>query len=275
MTLPETFIFSQSSLQDYVECPRRFELKYLLRQRYPAPEVDHQLDFERRMGQGEHLHHLIHQHLVGIPTAALLKRLTDDDVRRWFEAYLKNGLADLPTERRPEVTLMMPLGDFALLAKFDLLAVARGKRAVIVDWKTGQKIPRPDVLAKRLQTIVYRYVLARGGDHLNGGQPIPPDQITMVYWYAEYDGATRELAYDAAQLAADEAYLLGIVDEINTRQNFPLTDNVGRCRFCVYRSLCNRGSTAGGLAEWEGDAETDDELTSFTLDLDQITEIAF
>ncbi|MBZ0304031.1 MAG: PD-(D/E)XK nuclease family protein, partial [Anaerolineae bacterium] len=130
-------------------------------------------------------------------------------------------------------------------------------------------------LARRLQTIVYRWVLAQGGDHLHGGQPIPPEQIEMIYWYAEHDGAARRLPYDRAQFAADEAYLRELVQEIDTRTDFPLTDDVQRCQFCVYRSLCDRGTQAGTLADWDAvDYEAVD-LTTFTLDLDQIAEIAF
>ena len=30
------FIFSAHNLQDYLDCPRRFELKYILKQPWPA-----------------------------------------------------------------------------------------------------------------------------------------------------------------------------------------------------------------------------------------------
>jgi predicted RecB family nuclease len=272
--LPPDFIFSQSSLQDYVDCPRRFQLKYLLGQRWPAPEVDDLLAFERRMEQGERFHHLVHQHLVGIPPELLLKRLADADVRRWFETYLRAGLDDLPAQRRPEVTLTVPLGEYALTAKFDLLAIAPGARALIVDWKTGGRIPRPEALATRLQTIVYRYVLAKGGDHLNGGIPIATEHIEMVYWYADHDGATRRFGYDGQQLQAAEVYLLKLIEAINTRRDFPLTPDDHRCRYCVYRSLCDRGTSAGALADWD-EADVTGDLGGFSLDLDQIGEIAF
>jgi predicted RecB family nuclease len=275
MNLPEDFVFSQSNLQDYVDCPRRFQLRYLLRQRWPAPEVDDLLEFERQMRQGERFHHLVHQQLVGIPVDLLTRRLEDADLQRWFAAYRKNGLAGLPEQLRPEISLSVPLGEYALLAKFDLLAITPGQRAVIVDWKTGQFIPRAETLAKRLQTIVYRYVLAKGGQHLNGGQPIPPEQIEMIYWYAEHDGATRQFTYDAAQMQADEAYLLQLIEEINTRADFPLTADEARCRYCVYRSLCNRGTAAGSLADWNEVEYDVSDNANFNIDFDQIAEIEF
>jgi predicted RecB family nuclease len=272
MNLPDDFIFSQSSLQDYVDCPRRFQLRYLMRQRFPAPVVDDMLEFERKMAQGEHFHHLVHQHLVGIPAELLTRRLEDVDVRRWFETYLKAGLVGVPEVRRPEVSLTVPLGEYALMAKFDLVAL--GERALIIDWKTGQHVPKTETLARRLQTIVYRYVLAKGGAQFNHNAPIRPDRIEMVYWYADKNGENRKLPYSIEQFQADEEYLLKLVDDINTRAEFPLTEDVRRCRFCVYRSLNDRGTQAGSVAEWnEDDAVTD--VDDFELDLEQIGEIEF
>ncbi|MBE0704407.1 MAG: PD-(D/E)XK nuclease family protein, partial [Afipia sp.] len=116
MNLPDDFVFSQTSLQDYADCPRRFELRYLLRQRWPAPEVDDMLEFEARMEKGEQFHHLVHQHLAGIEAEVLLPRIGDEDVRRWFAAYLKTGLENTPEARHPETTITTVLGDAMLLA---------------------------------------------------------------------------------------------------------------------------------------------------------------
>jgi len=263
--LPENFLFSQSSLQAYVDCPRRFQLRYLQRQQYPAPEVDDMLEFERRMEQGQRFHQLVQQHLIGIPAPLLKKRLTDADVQRWFDLYLQTGLDDVPANRQTEHTLTVPLGDTMLLAKFDLLAQSDDK-ALIVDWKTARKLPRREWLADKLQTIVYRYVLAKSG--------IDPALIEMRYWYAEHNGTSHSFAYDAVQFKADEKYLMSLVDEINTRADFPLTDETSRCRFCTYRSLCERGVKAGSLAEWDAQ-DYDEGVADFTIDLEQIAEIAF
>lgn len=271
--LPDDFMFSQSSLQDFVDCPRRFELKYLLKQRFPAPEVDDLLEFERRMEQGQRFHQVVHQHLIGIPADLLQSRITDSEVAEWFTTYLKSGLDGVPENRYPEKTLTIPIGDSGLLAKIDLLAT--GDSIQIIDWKTSRHIPKDVSLENRLQTRVYRYVVAKGAGYLNGGKPIDPEQIEMIYWYPAHYGETRRFAYSQAQFEADEAYLLQVIDDIDRTAGFSLTEDERRCKFCTYRSLCDRGRVAGSLDEW-GSADYDSgDMDDFEIDFDQIAEIEF
>ena len=66
MTLPVDFHFSQASLQDYVECRRRFQLRYLVKLAWPAVEAEPVLENERQIQIGGQFHRLIQQYLVGI-----------------------------------------------------------------------------------------------------------------------------------------------------------------------------------------------------------------
>ena len=224
MTLPPDFVFTQGNLQDYVDCPRRFELKYLQRQRWPAAEVDDMVAFERHMEQGAQFHRLVQQSLLGIPPETLQSRIADEEVALWFDTWLANGLAGVPPQRWPELTLTATLGERLLLAKLDLVAIEPGGPALLLDWKTGRHLPRPERLAQRMQTLVYRYVLAQAGARLNGGEPLAPERIEMRYWYAQHGGAVQRFPYSAAQMRADRKQLLALLREIEGRAEFPLTE---------------------------------------------------
>src|SRR5690606_9770465 len=137
-------------------------------------------DFEEHAERGTEFHRLVYQHGIGIPPDALAASITDDDVASWWRAFHANPPAGLPADQHHEVILSAPLADRRLVARYDLIAMGGG-RAVIVDWKTNLRRPSRDVLQRRLQTIVYPYLLARAGAHLNGGSPIPPEAITMIY----------------------------------------------------------------------------------------------
>ena len=85
----DNFQFSQASLQDFVDCRRRFQLRYLQRLPWPAVESEPVLENERTMRQGAEFHHMIQQHLIGIPAERLSARLEGGDpqaeeLRRWW-----------------------------------------------------------------------------------------------------------------------------------------------------------------------------------------------
>lgn len=275
MPLPPGLHFTQTSLQDYTDCKRRFQLRYLDRLAWPALETEPALVHERYLQLGARFHQLVHQHQLGIPADRLSPLATDPDLARWWHHYLASPL-ELPQKRLPETTLTAPLAGYRLLAKYDLLAVSPG-RAVIVDWKTSQPPSRPPkrhALLNRLQTRVYPFVLAEAGAHLNGGVPLQPEQIEMIYWFAEFPEQPVHFPYSAAQYETDREYLTGLIEEIAALDpdQFTLTPNEKHCAHCPYRSLCDRGVRAGDFDDWESDY---DEPASLDFDLEQIAEIEF
>ena len=272
MPLDADFAFTQGSLGDYADCARRFELRYIQRLRYPALEVKQWLEYEARIRRGNHFHTLVQQHLHGVPAKLLARSLADDaDLARWWDSYLRQGLRDLPPQRHAEITLQASLGGQRLVAKYDLLALEPGGGAVIVDWKTGQRIPSQHTLRGQMQTVVYRYVLAQAGAHLYDGA-IPPERMRMDYVYVAREGQRVSLDYSAAQMAEDEARLRDMIGAIKQASDFPLTEDERRCKFCTYRAFCGRGE-AGDLRDFlEDDDTTEDDID---LDFDQIAEIEF
>jgi len=259
-----------------VDCPRRFQLRYLQRLAWPAVEVEPALENERHLQQGTAFHRLAHQHVLGIAPERLSSAVTDADLRRWWHNYLEHGPEDLPESRYPEVVLSAPVGGYRLIAKYDLIAVDAGRRSVIVDWKTSRKRPRRRWLAERLQTRVYPYLLVRAGGHLNAGQTLEAEQVEMVYWFANFPEEPARFVYDTAQYEADEAYLTSLVGQVANLSNsfYPLTTQKRHCKYCRYRSLCQRGVRAGALDEIEDELELDEGF-DISLDFEQIAEIEY
>ncbi len=279
MSLTEDFVFSQSSLQDYLDCPQRFEYRYLLELEWPALETESVLDHEANMLKGQEFHHLLHQHALGVPPEAIEKTIEDIEktikdkdksLHKWWRSYLRWQEANLPAQRYPELTLTTPLAGYLLTAKYDVVARIPDDDFVIIDWKTGRRQDRSR-LAKRMQTIVYPYVLWRAGAWLNQGEPIPPDRIRMIYWFAEGEPAI-EFRANQDQLRDYEERLTGMINQIVAQSEYTQTDEKKICRFCTFRSLCDRGVKAGQLHEIEEDP---DSAGAPFLDLDEIEEISF
>ncbi len=262
---------SQSSLQDYMDCPRRFQLRYLEKLSYPAVESEPALENEKHIQEGEYFHRLVQQALVGIPSEQISKLANSANLQRWWSNW--QGFQSLQNfgNPYPEATLSAPFGSFRLLAKYDLIAVKDG-RAVIYDWKTYRKRPRNEWHSARMQTRVYRALLVHAGAHLNGGKPFEPEQIEMVYWFSEYPDDPARFVYTSAQYKRDWDTLLKLADEIRDASSHPQTDDRQKCGFCPYRSYCERGIRAGDMDQAEAEMEAEE---LFDVNFEQIGEIAF
>jgi CRISPR/Cas system-associated exonuclease Cas4 (RecB family) len=274
MAFPDRFAFSQASLQDYADCARRFQLRYVLGVQWPAVRAEAVIEWEQRGQRGAAFHRLVHQRTVGIPVEVLHTAASEGEVHEWWRAYLSCPPDALPgTVRKAEARLSMPLGTHRLTARYDLLAIEPGQRAVIVDWKTNERRPKRSWLEKRLQTVVYRYVLVEAGAELNGGEPFAPTQVELIYWFAAFPQQAERFAYDRDQHRAAGEQLCEMIDEIVELDGgeWPLTSDLSRCIYCPFGTLCGREGQVE-VAEVE---EAEPELDSFDVDLEQIAEIEF
>ncbi|MBN1454549.1 MAG: PD-(D/E)XK nuclease family protein [Anaerolineales bacterium] len=283
--LPAQFAFSQSSLQDYADCPRRFQLRYLDQLVYPAAESEPALENERHLLEGQHFHRLAQQHLLGIPTEKLEQLANTPNLQRWWENFINaKDLAGLTPEQGtgvlrkdlpglyPEVTLSAPLGEFRLVAKYDLIASTEDEKVIIYDWKTYRKRPRNEWLSARWQTRVYRSLLVAAGSQFNGSKPIVPERCEMVYWFSNFPDDPAHFPYNEAQYKRDWDALVKLTEEIQSASFYPLTDDRQKCAYCPYRSYCDRGIQAGDLDTIEAEMEAE---SLFDVNFEQIGEIEF
>lgn len=269
---PGQMVFSQGSLQDYVDCPRRFQLRYRLDQPWPALETQPQLDFEHYQELGQQFHRIVQRHYAGLPADRISAGIEDPVLRQWWQAFLTSPPRDLPQDVVvAEQVLAATLAGYRLMARYDLLALAHDGPAVIVDWKTGRRPMARDRLSTRLQSWVYPFVLVAAGADLGVG-PIVPERVRMVYWFANDPQHPVTLTYSARQHEAHRRYLTALMQEISERTDavWPLTPNAQHCRFCTYRSLCDRGVEAGDWAAFDEDREPD-----LDFSLADVPEVAF
>ncbi len=285
MPLPDGFIFSQSSLQDYTECQRRFQLRHILHQAWPAVEVEPYLEREQMMERGSRFHQAIHQHLVGLSDAKIEAALGEDELLlQWWSACLRsmrNGLLkeffSSGSSHYHELTLSAPIDDYRLVAKYDVIISQPDGNWIILDWKTSQNRPKRKWLQDRWQSHIYPYLLTRAGPYLGGSVQINPEQIEMIYWFANQPDQPERFSYDQKAFSEDSNRLLLLVQKIKHQNEsmFPLTQDEKRCLFCTYRSLCERGENPGDLVLLEEWQQAEDAPVEFSIDLEQIGEIEF
>jgi hypothetical protein len=245
--LPSDFVFSQNNLQKYVDCKRLFYLQEIEHLEWPAIESEPVRNQEERMAVGSRFHLLCSQYLLGIPEELLRESIDSEEVKRWWNSFLKLGLQPSPGVF-PEKAITVPFGNFRLTAHFDLLIKESDRTYVIYDWKTNQHQPKRDTIENRMQTLVYPVVLSR---FLDPDQTQEQSSIDMIYWYPEFPDQPHKFRFHREGINYNQQTLEMLIAEISTSdlENFVMTDNQKRCKICPYRSFCNRGIKAGEISE--------------------------
>ncbi len=271
------FRFSSQSLQDYVECQRRFALRYIQKLDWPAEESSPYLAFEQFRQNGNQFHTCSDQYFHHVAPQAIEKQILDDDLRLWWGNFLQFIATKDFNFSTSEILFQTSLNERVLIAKFDLLVMQTNGNFTIYDWKTiaGRKKPKRNTLAEKMQTHIYPYVLCKSTNLIDRQPAIQPSQVELIYWFPQFPDQPESFPYSSIQMQADEKTITALMNEIcqKATDDFPKTEDESRCRFCVYRSYCGRGKQAANI--FEGETEFDFDLSDLDLDIEKVEEISY
>jgi hypothetical protein len=295
--LPLNFTFTQSSLQAYKDCARRFWLAYIEQLPWPAVEASPVHEHEELMRRGQRFHRLVERTEIGMDPAQVAAQVddgSDPNMAAQYAAYLEHRPRDLPQQvREVEVVLSTTLGvdsrngetdSVRLAAQYDLIAAEQDGPVIIIDWKTGKRAATRAVLQEQMQSIVYPFVLVEASAGLPWG-PVRPEQIEMRYWFTAAPAQPIALRYDGAQHDRVRTWLRNQINSIlagKGEEDFPKVEDTPAnrkrfCNFCVYRSRCNRGAEAGDVSELVDPTDyfSGDVAGSLEFTMDEVEELAF
>jgi len=171
------------------------------------------------------------------PARACLETFLASDRYRWVRDQLGSD---------PRYLIEPPgygearLQGMKIYAKVDVLLEAGG-HTVILDWKSGRR----DIEKHTRQLLGYA---AWAQDNLQ----VPAEQIRCVVAYLrpEYEEIEKlltgaELEGLALEVAAEIEQMHSLCQDPQrniplNKEHFPLTDNLGYCRHCQFRELCDR-----------------------------------
>lgn len=274
--LPVGFHFTQANLQDFLDCPRRFQLRYLQSQAWPGVEAEPFLEHERYLECGAEFHRLVQRHQLGIDPAVLEAHISDPEMRAWWDAYLGfDMLHTLKGRRFPELLVSAELGGFRFLGVFDLLVDVNDGRVIVFDWKTYRRMPSRRWLEARAQTRLYLLLVVLSAERVLG-RAVSPDVVSMVYWCVSGPGDVVRIDYSPALFERDQVMLLDVVSRVvsGVDGDWPLTVDENACRFCNFRSLCDRGVYAGALDDFGNEFDNIARGADF-LSLREVDEVGF
>lgn len=267
--------FSATQLQDYIDCQRRFDLKYIKQQSWPAIPSEPISKFEEHIKRGNRFHYILNQYFSGLPIELVRNMDEDEKVLSWFDYFL-TYINDFNFKATfSEFTLTSKLADKSLVAIYDLIAVNSDGTMLIFDWKTSSRAPRESILKSKIQSKLYPFILLENSKEFFGSKGSKPIEKTkMIYWFPEHPKNIIEFEYGENEHHETRVCLSGLIAEIINKPpntDYPKTDNDFLCKFCQYRSLCDRGIVAGDYLD-VGMQELD--LDNISIDFDSIPEIS-
>lgn len=249
-------IISQSQIQDFQQCPRRYYLRQVQQLTWPASDGAKASRLEQTAARGEVFHRFVHQLIQGIPAEDLLRQTDCPEVRQWMENFL--SFAPLPKDAvlYSEMELSAIHAQVLWIGKFDGIAVQKN-RLTIFDWKTSAHPAARGNYLSSPQTRLYRYLAQRCSARLSGIE-IAPENIEMVYWFPSQPAAALHLPYDEASLKQDEAFLGACAAELSQSEEAAYPQSVRQefCTSCSYFSFCHRDLAAAMNSEPEAEQES-------------------
>lgn len=237
----DNLLFSQSSIEIFNECKIKFKKRYLdglyWQAKFTNPQIANYIE------KGRLFHLLAYRYFSGIDYNNSDCTQENEELYYWMDNLKKFIAIDSSFTYLPEFEVRISEDLLKLQAKFDLIVFTDNK-AIIYDWKVYQKPLGKKNLNFSLQTVIYRYMLARTYSNIIN-KIIQPESISMVYWQPNFPGNYVQIPYSNDQFSKDEEQIKSLISSIRDF-NFesdcipPIDRNV--CKFCEFFFICNSES---------------------------------
>lgn len=255
--------FSQSALAIFNKCQRRFRYRYLDGLYWPA-EWGMNEEIKRDLEQGRKFH-LLAERYYSRTLAETSINLTDQ-LQAWLNRLIRFTAAKNVVSAEQELRLQED--NLKMLAKYDLLKYKPAeKRFIIYDWKTDKKSLKEKKMQRSMQSRFYLYLLFKAGYNYFQKEYNLKNPPRLIYWNPRYPKEKVIIDYDQLKFKADHKYFTELIVEIMEEENFELTEDLNKCRFCEYRPICRAKKT-----EMQEVVEEDLELN---LNWESIEELEF
>jgi CRISPR/Cas system-associated exonuclease Cas4 (RecB family) len=214
--------FTSDHFETYTRCPKAYYFKYIKGIRFALAKDTYQL--------GRSIHSLVYYKLRGLPIKKIEKDLDETTSEHWHNLS-DNQLLEANCVCS-EWGFDIPLNnDLWLNGRIDAVFEKDGKY-IIVDWKTGQSLPKDP--ESKYQAMIYMLAFYKAKKDL--GLDFEPEDLSFVFVGTHKKGDERKIICSKDKLVEIEQILLGMASEIEEQTDF--CANKKSCTFCDFAQIC-------------------------------------
>lgn len=229
--------YSQNLLNTFDKCPLKFKIKYLANVRWKKDSIDNE-DYYEKMNMGLDFHLMCERYFSNIPVGI---DNSNKELMNWFNS-LKEKF-DILDENIyfTEYEIKMRKDNIRIQAKYDLIIIKPNNKIEIWDWKTENRKLDYKEVCKRMQTIVYMYILGESSLKIFDKE-IPLENISMNFWQPQFKDDIITINYSKSNHKIHEEKIIEttrLLDNYDFNLDFNSELYSTQCKYCEFGG-CNK-----------------------------------
>ncbi len=229
--------YSQNLLNTFDKCPLKFKIKYLDNVRWKKDSIDNE-DYYENMNMGLDFHLICERYFSNIPVGIDNSNI---DLMNLFNSLKEKFTLLDENIYFTEYEIKMRKDNIRIQAKYDLIIIKPNNKIEIWDWKTENRKLDYKEVCKRMQTILYMYILGESSLKIFD-KDIPLENISMNFWQPQFKDDIITINYSKRNHKIHEDKIMEITHSLDN-YDFSLDFNSEiystQCKYCEFGG-CNQ-----------------------------------
>ncbi|MBU3127714.1 PD-(D/E)XK nuclease family protein [Clostridium tagluense] len=224
--------YSQNLLNTFDKCPFKFKIKYLDNIRWKKDSISDE-DYYENMNMGLDFHLTAQRYFSNIPVV-----INDSNTELLhFTNSLREKFTILDENiYLPEYEIKMRKDNIRIQAKYDLIIIKPNNKIEIWDWKTENRKLDYKEVNKRMQAIVYMYILGERSLEIFD-RDICLEDISMKFWQPQFKEDIITINYSESKHKINEEKIMQLTRRLDN-YDFSLDFNIElyskQCKYCEF-----------------------------------------
>lgn len=224
--------YSQNLLNTFDKCPMKFKIKYIDNIRWKKDSINDE-DYYENMNIGLDFHLICQRYFSDIP---VIIDKSNKELTNWYNTLQEKFTILDENIYLPEYEIKIKKENIRIQAKYDLIILKPNNKIEIWDWKTEKRKLDYKEVSKRMQAIVYMYIVGERSLEIFD-KNIPLENISMKFWQPQFEDDIITINYSEINHRNNEKKIMdlaGRLDNYNFSSDFNSELYSKQCKYCEF-----------------------------------------